>query len=115
MLHLGRARHPGPGPRSFIPGQLSVEFVNVGGWLIDGGMASDSCAQFLVVAEHSLILPGPGPSVIIFGKRVVSLSGRLLAGIRSLAVMLGLGSSACTVPPQVLTLWLPNEFRELVL
>ena len=33
MFHIGRARHPGPGPRSFTPGQLSVEFVNVGGWL----------------------------------------------------------------------------------
>ena len=33
MLHIGRARHPGPGKRFFTPGQLSVEFVNVGGWL----------------------------------------------------------------------------------
>ena len=31
MLHIGRARHPGPGKRYFTPGQLSVEFVNVGG------------------------------------------------------------------------------------
>ena len=30
MLHIGRARHPGPGPRDFTPGQLSIEFVNVG-------------------------------------------------------------------------------------
>ena len=28
--------HPGLGPRSFIPGQLSIEFVNVGGWLTLG-------------------------------------------------------------------------------
>ena len=27
MLHIGRARHPGPGPRVFMPGQLSIEFV----------------------------------------------------------------------------------------
>ena len=32
MLHIGRARHPGPGKRSFIPGQLSIEFANIGGW-----------------------------------------------------------------------------------
>ena len=32
--------------RSFIPGQLSVEFVNVGGWLTCGDLALDSCAQF---------------------------------------------------------------------
>ena len=57
MLHIGRARHPGPGPRSFIPGQLSVEFVNVGGWLTSGDLATDSSAQFLAVAEHRFIPP----------------------------------------------------------
>ena len=55
MLHIGRARHPGPGPRDFTPGQLSVEFINVGGWLTSGDLAMDSCAQFLAVAEHRLI------------------------------------------------------------
>ena len=44
MLHIGRARHPGPGPRDIIPGQLSIEF---GGWLTPGDLAMDSCAQFL--------------------------------------------------------------------
>ena len=39
---LRRARHPGPGKRIFTPGQLSVEFVNVGGWLTSGDMALDS-------------------------------------------------------------------------
>ena len=39
----------------FTPGQLSVEFVNVGGWLTYGDLALDSCAQFLAVAEHRLI------------------------------------------------------------
>ena len=55
MPHIGRARHPGPGKRFFTPGQLSVEFVNVGGWLTYGDLALDSCAQFLAVAEHRLI------------------------------------------------------------
>ena len=55
MLHIGRARHPGPGKRYFTPGQLSVEFVNVGGWLTYGDLALDSCAQFLAVAELQLI------------------------------------------------------------
>ena len=55
MLHVGRARHPGPGKRSFIPGQLSIEFANIGGWLTYGDLALDSCAQFLAVAEHRLI------------------------------------------------------------
>ena len=55
MLHVGRARHPGPGPRDIVPGQLSIEFVNVGGWLTSGDLALDSCAQFLAVAEHRLI------------------------------------------------------------
>ena len=55
MLHIGRARHPGPGQRSFSPGQLSVEFVNV----VDlWDLALDSCAQFLAVAEHRSIPPG---------------------------------------------------------
>ena len=31
MLHIGRARHPGPGSRNIVPGQLSIEFINVGG------------------------------------------------------------------------------------
>ena len=55
MLYIGRARHPGPGKRSFIPGQLSIEFANIGGWLTYGDLAMDSCAQFLAVAEHRLI------------------------------------------------------------
>ena len=55
MLYIGRARHPGPGPRDFPLGQLSVEFINVGGWLTSGDLAMDSCAQFLAVAEHRLI------------------------------------------------------------
>ena len=55
MLHIGRARHPGPGPRDIIPGQLSIEFINIGGWLTSGDLAMDSCAQFLAVAEHRLI------------------------------------------------------------
>ena len=55
MLHIGRARHPGLGPRDITPGQLSIEFINVGGWLTSGDLAMDSCAQFLAVAEHRLI------------------------------------------------------------
>ena len=55
VLHIGRARHPGLGPRFFTPGQLSIEFANVGGWLTSGDFALDSCAQFLAVAEHRLI------------------------------------------------------------
>ena len=55
MLHIGRARHPGPGPRNVVPGQLSIEFINIGGWLTFGDLALDSCAQFLAVAEHRLI------------------------------------------------------------
>ena len=55
MLHIGRARHPGPGSRDIIPGQLSIEFINIGGWLTSGDLAMDSCAQFLAVAEHRLI------------------------------------------------------------
>ena len=55
MFHIGRARHPGPGPRFSTPGQLSIEFADVGGWLTSGDLALDSCGQFLAVAEHRLI------------------------------------------------------------
>ena len=55
MFRIGRARHPGPGPRGSTPGQLSIEFVNVGACLTSGDSALDSCAQFLAVAEHRLI------------------------------------------------------------
>ena len=41
--------------QTFTPGQLSIEFANVGGWLTSGDLALDSCAQFLAVAEHRLI------------------------------------------------------------
>ena len=58
MLHIGRARHPGPGSSRFHPSQLSIEFVNIGGWLTYGDLALDSCAQFLAVAEHRLIPSG---------------------------------------------------------
>ena len=58
MFHIGRARHPGPRKRFFTPGQLSIEFVNVGGWLTHGDLALDSGAQFLAVAEHRLIPSG---------------------------------------------------------
>ena len=43
------------GPDNSTPGQLSIEFVNVGGWLTSGDLALDSCAQLLAVAEHRLI------------------------------------------------------------
>ena len=36
-------------------GHLSVEFLNVGGWLTNGDMALDSSAQFLAAAEQRLI------------------------------------------------------------
>ena len=39
----------------FYPGQLSIEFANIDGWLTSGDLALDSCAQFLAVAEHMLI------------------------------------------------------------
>ena len=55
VLHVGRTRHPGLGPRFFTPGQLSIEFADVDGWLTSGDFALDSCAQLLAVAEHRFI------------------------------------------------------------
>ena len=73
----------------FYPGQLLVEFVNVGGWLTYGDLALDSCAQFLAVAEHRLIPSRAGQFVISFVRLVISLFGLLLVKIRLLVVMLG--------------------------
>ena len=59
MLHNGSVGHLGPVVGNDPVDHLSVEFVNVGGWPTDGNMALDSGAQFLAVAEHRLIPPGP--------------------------------------------------------
>ena len=55
LLHIGRAGHPGPGACCYPPGQLFIEFANIGGWLTCGDLALDSCGQFLAVVEHRLI------------------------------------------------------------
>ena len=47
MLHIGRARHPGPVAGKGPQGHLSVEFVNVGGRLTYGGLALDLSAQYI--------------------------------------------------------------------
>ena len=103
MLHIGRAGHPGPGERHFTPGQLSVEFVFVGGWLTCGALAMDSCAQFLVVAEYRLI-PSRARSIgHLLRKAGHQYFGPLPVRIRLLVVMQGLGWSAW-VPPLLLRL-----------
>ena len=48
----GRARHPGPPSQPF---SVSLEFLNVGGWLTHGDLALDAGVDFLAVAEHRLI------------------------------------------------------------
>ena len=42
MLHIERARHPGPVSGVGSGGRLSVEFVNVDGWLTHGNVALES-------------------------------------------------------------------------
>ena len=76
MLSIGRARHPGPVIGNDPVEHLSVEFVNVGGWLTNGDMALDSGAQFLAVAEHRLIPAKTGSFAISCAKLVSSLFGR---------------------------------------
>ena len=83
MLHIGRTRHRAPGGDKGVPGYLSVEFVNGGGWSTNGDMAQ----------------PQLGPSVINFVVLNRSSFGRLHAKIRSQVVMLGWVSSAFVVPP----------------
>ena len=51
LLWIGKARHPGP----VVGGMLSLEALNVGGWLTHGDTALDTTADFLAVSEHRLI------------------------------------------------------------
>ena len=51
LLWIGRARHPGP----VCEGVLSLEALNVGGWLTHGDAALGTSADFLAVSEHRLI------------------------------------------------------------
>ena len=91
MLYIGRARHPGPRMDRVIPGSLSVEFANIGGWLTNGDLALDSCAQFLAVAEHKLIparVRSVGHQLRVAGS---SLLGLLLVKTKLLVVMPGVG------------------------
>ena len=46
------ARHPGP---ASLSSHFGVEFLNVGGWLTHGDLASEVGVDFLAVAEHRLI------------------------------------------------------------
>ena len=57
MLYIGRVRHPGPDSPSGPPG-ISVEFLNIDGWLSWGDLALESRAHFLAVAEHRLVPAG---------------------------------------------------------
>ena len=107
-LLCGRSILGGPGILGlalgfFTPGQLSVEFVNIGGWLTHGDLSLDSCAQFLAVAEHK--------SAISCGRLGTSLFRLLPARIRLLGVMLGLGLLVLVVPLLPSLLILPLGFR----
>ena len=53
MQSIGRSRHPGPEIPHHAP-QMSVEFLDLGGWLSHNGLALVSQAQFLAVADHLL-------------------------------------------------------------
>ena len=50
LLWVGRARHPGP-----FSGSMTVEVLNVGGWLAHGDMVLETCVDFLAVVEHRLV------------------------------------------------------------
>ena len=73
-----------------IPGQLSIEFINVGGWLTSGDLAMDSCAQFVAVAEHRLIPSWARSIGISFVRLDFILFGLLPVRIELPVAMLGL-------------------------
>ena len=91
MLHIGRAGHPGPGKRCFTPGQLSVEFVNVCGWLTYGDLAWVPVLSSWRLLSTGYSLEGPGLFVISFVRLGISLFGPLLVRIWLLGDMLELG------------------------
>ena len=114
MLHIGRARHPGPGRRSFIPGQLSIEFANIGGWLTYGDLAMDSCAQFLAVAEHRLITPSRARSICHQLRKAgyhsvwaPACQDSVAGGHAGVGVL-----SVWVVPPLALPSFVTSEFQE---
>ena len=76
----------------FTPGQLSIEFANVGGWLISEELELDSSAQFLAVAEHRSIHSRARSLGL-----VITLFGLLPVKIGLLVVMLGLVLSVLVV------------------
>ena len=49
-MWVGRARHPGP-----FYGVLSIEVINVGGWLTHGDMVLETTVDFQAVVEHRLV------------------------------------------------------------
>ena len=92
-----------PGSRVFMPGQLSTEFINVGGWLTSGDLALDSCAQFRAVAEHRLI-PSRAGSVCHQLRRaghhsVWSLACQdRVAGGHAVVAVVSLGGASLSLP-----------------
>ena len=80
----GRARYPGPDPPSGLPG-ISIEFLNVCGWLSRGDLALESQAQFLAVAEHGLTPLEHAMSLRNFAKLAVLQYGAwsILSGCHS--------------------------------
>ena len=63
--------------------------VHVGGLLVNGDLALQSKAEFLVVVEHQAFLPGPGLFLTIFGLAQNALQfWRLFARTWCLVVML---------------------------
>ena len=77
-----------------LPGQLSIEFMNVGGWLTFEDLAMDFCAQFLAVAEHWLIPSRVRSIGHLLRRAVIRWSDPLRVKIRLLVVILGLVWSA---------------------
>ena len=108
MPHIGRARHPGPWKRFFTPSQFSVEFVNVVGWLTCGDLATDSCAQFLAVDEHTFI-PSRAHQLWRAGYQSVwsPACQEQVAGGRAGVGVVSLGGAPVALPS-----WATSEFQQ---
>ena len=112
MLHIGRARHPGPGRHP--NGNMSIECTNVGGWLSNGDLALECEETFLAVIEHRLI-----PARVRTVAAALKASGR--AAVWALACQdnisgghAGVGVVSLRAAPLTLPSFCTSGFQEFV-
>ena len=102
----------GSSPWPFFSGSMSVEVLNVGGWLTHGDMVLDTCVDFLAVVEHRLVPARVrGEWARLRARGASSVSGLLLLRNPPMLVMVVLVLSVCAVLPFLFLLVLLPSLR----